>query len=220
MLKRILVLILSITIQVFCYGQSEELDSKNPRIQSRFEYVTCRFDKFVSGEIPDMFFSTHLKSRNDGMVYKIFISAQSLYEIFYPERSIPSQDLIYMSIGKMLIHDTIYLDDANIRNFKYYFVDEEKLNIYKKKGFALNYEYAVQSMEIYSDCMDNELGYYFDRLYYPAGTYNVSATSICKIDFDYYCDNFAKIYHYDSKQKKHMVYVYDHIGELVYKKEE
>lgn len=197
------------------YGRA--VDSVNPRISSRFQYVTCRFENVDAFDDEYLHFGTHLKSEDDGKVYKIFIGAKFLYSFLYPDRGVPSRELLYVSVGKMLIYDTITLKNNQIASLlKFHLVNEKKLNQYIKMGFYKNYKSLIDYSNRYVDCMDNEWGYYFDRLFYPAGSYHVSTTSICVVDFDYSCaKNLSPVPFYDKKNNSYKAYYYNDRGQLI-----
>ena len=198
-------------------SNAQVVDSINPNINSRFEYVHCRLESSYAFDDEYFYFSSHLKSLEDGKIYKVFIGAKTLFRFLYPEIINPNNDLLFASVGKMLIYDTINLSKQNIDVlFKRFGVNELKLQDYINNGFLINYQSAIDYYNQNIDCMDNEMGYYFDRLYFPAGSYHSSTTSICEVDFEYSCGkSLIPVPYYDEKNNTYKAYKFNEKGELL-----
>lgn len=209
-MKKIIILLLVLLCFNYTYSQINVLDSINPRFHSRFEYVTCRFHQ-VNIIDDDEEFSCHLKSIENGKVYKIFIGINHLYRILYPDRIKPTKEHLYASVGKMLIYDTIYLSKKKIDSFpSFVFVKEDKFDSIVKNGFDKNSLKVIDAEHKVMNCMSAEMGYYFDRRYFRAGSQSTAIGNQCFVNFDYDCDHYLRSipntdfndgnnYYYDGK---------------------
>lgn len=190
-------------------------DSVNPNISCRFEYVTCKLEWLYLFEDPfDYYFGTHLKSTEDEKVYKIFIGAKELYRFLYPERSNPEFIHLYISVGKMLQWDTLYLENSQITQFlKYYAVNEDTLKKISENSFLDNAHAAIAQIE-QENSISNELGYYFDRLFHNTIVGHQHSMKYTQIRFNFRCTN-PQGYGYlgaETKIGKIFEYKYNDIG--------
>ena len=176
----------------------------NPNFQTRFEYINGIFEWMrweMLGE--EIIVGFNIKSIDDQRTYKAATYPKNIYEILNGENANPSEELLYFSVGKMLIHDTLYLDNKTIHRFKDIIINENEWERYHSLEFqtVLNSFVSKDSFFIKNE---RSLYYYFDRHYYPTLDLSTGFKLFLKFNFG---DNIvvsgrkgkALIYRFNSK---------------------